>query len=736
MRPIRPVAHRGVLVAVLTCAVACGGGEYDFPVEVEVLSTEGGPVEGAVLLMNGEQIGRTDGNGKFKGSHHGEVEQEAILQVKPPSEYKLGPEGGQLKVVLGTQETEEGEAPQTLAFKTTLAPTKLDFVVLVAAEGRFRPIWVGEEQVGRTNSRGVAALHLRAEPNESVTVKIDPRGRKEKPLAKEFTLGESERILQVSDQDVVEETEQDVEERKERTEKVVRRERKERQDYSGGGGGGGGGGRRYEEPPPPPMAPVGGGGEPTADEAKAAKGAAKAAKAAAKAAKAAAKAAKSSAGKVAKTLKKFPGAREVEEANLAASEASNQAKRAGKAAGDAATAARAKDRYEAESKAQEAEDALRRAEEEAARAAQLVADAKRTMTEERDRLEAEAREAEARLDSDREKWAADCQSAADAAKRAADDAKKAAADAKARAKKAKKDKKGAKAGAKAAARAAKKAAKAAKGLAKLPGKAKKAGVGKGQELVTRCEDGQRAAEAEAGAAKEALAQVDAALEADGVAPPPPDDVPGGAVASLVDDKKKKKKDKKRKDKKPGAEEAVDCTLDVVEEAVEAGDMPKPLLKSCGKLAVGSPGYPEINLKVAQYFHRKKRRKAECKALSNATKMGQYKYDPMVLFSLMKCLLLIKQYRKAVEVKDRLLQVKDRMPADVRKKKICEMYMLFAQGYEQLFYKEHGEDPDGDHLPLLEKAIDMWERNISYCGADTKAKKAIGDLKKMKEELIQ
>ena len=161
-----------------------------------------------------------------------------------------------------------------------------------------------------------------------------------------------------------------------------------------------------------------------------------------------------------------------------------------------------------------------------------------------------------------------------------------------------------------------------------------------------------------------------------------------------------------------------------------------MLKSCSKLSPGTSNYSEINLNLAKCFHRSKRRKAECKALSNATKMGQYKYDPMVLFSLVKCLLLVKQYRKAVEVKDRLLQVKDRMPASVRKKKICEMYSLFAQGYEQLFYKEHGEDPDGDHLPLLEKAIDMWERYISYCGGDAKAKKAVGDMKKMKEDLLQ
>ena len=285
-----------------------------------------------------------------------------------------------------------------------------------------------------------------------------------------------------------------------------------------------------------------------------------------------------------------------------------------------------------------------------------------------------------------------------------------------------------------------------KGLAGLPDKAAKAGVGQGPGIVAKCQTQARAVEEQASAVDAALAEVNRALDADGAEPPPAQGgsevLPEGDAVAMAtggtEGTKGEKKKKKDKGKAPGGgEEMADCTLEVVQEAVEGDcEISKPVLKGCAALSAGSANYPEINLGLAKCFHRKSRRGAECKALANATEQGQYKYDPMVLFSLMKCLLMVKKYRPALEVKDRILQVKDRFPPDVRKTKICEMYSLFAQGYEQLFYKEHGEDPDGDHLPLLENAIDMWERYVGYCGGDAKAKKALQDLKKMKEELLQ
>ncbi len=754
LRTIAPALLAGALVV-----VGCSDDEFEFPVEVEVRAGSGGGVAGATLKMGaaeGEkiEIGRTGADGRFTGVFKGVAGEEAVLEVVPPDDYKLGADGGQFKVQLGTTETDDGVAPQTLAFQAALVPTTLEYVVLVTSPGKFRPIRLGEDQVARTSSRGAAAVHLRAKPGDEVTIKVEPRAR-EKQLGKTFTVTEADRILQVSADDTMEET---------AAEKETREGRPPRAAGGGGGGRGGGdgddgydddGGGR-DDVDPLDIATGDGGGEPSKDDKAAAKEASKAAGKAAKVAKAAAKAAGASSKKVAKVMKKFPGAQEVGDASAGASAAKEAANRAGDAAKAASAAAKAADRMGAEDAQRDAEDSQRAAEEEASRVAALVDDAKRRLSEEADALREEAAQAKEQLGDDRVAWAADAQAAVDGALSAAAEAKSIASDAKKLAKKAKKEKKAASKAAKMAAKAYKAASKAAARIKKLPGKAKKAGVGGGDAIISKAQDGQRAAEDALADAKAALADVERAAEADSGGAPVGDgggkevaSVGAGTADDIIDGRPKKcpkgkKRNKKGKCvKRPAAaaaaagpaEDEVECTLDAVTEGLEAGDMAPALLKSCLKVK-GVTDAPDICLKIAKYWFSKRKWKKQAKALECATGTGRYKYDPNILYSLIKTYLKLGRFRKAEEPFERFLSQKQRLPASQRKAKVCEMYSLFAQTKEQIFYKEQEEDPEADNLPLLEKAIDYWQRYQSYCSADPKSKKAINALKKMKEELVQ
>ena len=776
------VRWRGHLLvaAVLGLASACsGGGEFEFPVETEVLAGGAG-VEGALLHMNGAEIGRTGANGRFSSTHKGVSGEEAVLKVTPPDDYKLGPDGGEFKVTMGTRETDDGEAPQTLAFRVELIPTTLEYVILITAPGKYRPVYVDDKQVGRTASTGAASIHLRRKPGDAVAVRVDTRSRKRSPLEKSFTLAEGDRVVHVTKEDVKTETDD---------EKEVRVAKAEAVEKTGGGGGRGGGGSAADWPSdvgaddggaddgggggrgrkakkaiadwpaeeeeadrPAPISDLGGANaalaealdapaeepvpeaRPSKDDKKAAKLAAKEAKASAKAAKAAAKKAKASARKVAKIMKKFPGSRETEDARAAASRAAAEAGKAAEAAKAAAAAAKAIDAGAAEDAARDAADSQRTAEEEAARAAQMVGDAKQTLSAERERLEADARAARDRLSEDRERWAADAAAAVGAAIAVAAEVRGVAKEAKSAARKAKKEKREAKSGAKAAARASKSAAGLLKQLKALPKKAKKAGVGAGEPIVEKARALQAKIDGALSAAREGLAKVEGALKAD-VKPPPKEDP---VLAALVAPEKKiKKTTRVKKPAGDGADSGV-CDLDTVKSAVDGGnELGKGTLQACDKLSKRGSEYPDVNLQLARYFFKRKRWKAQRKALERATSYGQFKYDPVVLLNLIKVSIKTGKLNKALEYKDRLLQVKERLPPADRKRKVSEMYSLFAQTYEQKFYRDYEVDPDGEHLPLLEKAIDMWERYKSYAGgSDSKASKAIQGLKKMKEELLQ
>ena len=178
-----------------------------------------------------------------------------------------------------------------------------------------------------------------------------------------------------------------------------------------------------------------------------------------------------------------------------------------------------------------------------------------------------------------------------------------------------------------------------------------------------------------------------------------------------------------------------CSLQAVEEALAAGRADKPLLAACEALPAGAPDSPDIHLKLARLHFQHKAWKAQLGALERATRVGKYRYDPALLLSLVKTALKVRDFGRALAAKDRLWQVRDRLPAGERKQRVSEMCVLFAQAYEHRFYRQQERDPDGDHLPLLDRARDMWEEYISYSGdADGKGKKGLETVRRLKADL--
>ena len=140
--------------------------------------------------------------------------------------------------------------------------------------------------------------------------------------------------------------------------------------------------------------------------------------------------------------------------------------------------------------------------------------------------------------------------------------------------------------------------------------------------------------------------------------------------------------------------------------------------------------------LSRYWKKKKNLKRSYGELKKATGHGQLRYDPSLLHSQVKMAIKLGRLGEALKLKDRYLQVESRLPSGERGRRTGEMYRLFGKSYEHLFYKKRDRDPEGDYVYLLDKAIDLLERCDSYLGGDTRARKEIVDLEKMKQEMSQ
>ncbi|MBM4321272.1 MAG: hypothetical protein FJ125_15325, partial [Deltaproteobacteria bacterium] len=191
--------------------LACGDKKLtaDFPLEVlaRAAGSEGQGVEGVALKLNDQEIGQTDEEGRFEGTFHGIEGQMVVLEIIPPDDFKLD-EGSEstIKGVLTVDRPEDGEPkPKALSFLVDLKPISVDYVAIVSAPGKFRPIYLGDELKGRTNALGVEILHFRGKPGTEVQLRVDTQSKKNAPLLKKVMLDEHERVLTIDDKDEVKE---------------------------------------------------------------------------------------------------------------------------------------------------------------------------------------------------------------------------------------------------------------------------------------------------------------------------------------------------------------------------------------------------------------------------------------------------------------------------------------------------------------------------------------------------
>lgn len=828
MRQVRHNMPRVLLAALLGCLLgACGDTklEADYPVEVYARA-DGVGVEGAVVKLNDEEIGQTDEEGRFEGTFHGTEEDEISLEVLAPEDFRLADDtSGSTVTKLAAERPEEGDpTPKAVSVVVDLKPTSMDYVLLVDAPGKHRPIYLNDELRDRTNPRGAQVVHFRGSPGETMEVRLDTRSKKYSPLVKRLALGEDERVFILDKSDEVTETEEEKQTRatvaQEREAKAmeVKADRARRR----GGRSAERAARMVASAPkeeeqsdaedlavvravsdkaarvveaaaatPPPVAPTVAAAPPVEEMPFDRKQAAAITKALAKDVRAVGQAQ----GKVKRLKGKFaalarkPGGEAVAAPHQAIWEASvtrlGEALVAMRAAQKAAgAAAKAKDMTElltqeragkaamadVEMAVADAEQALTAANEQvsqavaAAKAAEEqarseAAEAERLAKEqaaEAARLEKERLEAEKALARENEgKARADATAAlADAlafTKESVGTLKGLARDAKKKASRPKHGKAEARAQAKEINARGKAVVTQQRALTGLQRKVKRAKPETLPEMMAKARDARAAVEQAMAAAQAAMAKLDAAIAepvavAVAVAPPEPAAPTPAAPGADAPPVKKPKPPRGGRKPKPGAEKPkpggkkacppdLECEYDELQSSLEDGSLDRCLVQVCEKVPVGGPNSGEIHLALAKYWGRKKKRSRQLKALERATAFGQYKYDPNVLYGYIKVAVAARRFSKAIEIKDRFMQVKERLPGAERKRKVSDILAVLAQAYEHEFYRKQEKQDDQDFTPLLNKAVQFWEEYGAYSGDMARAKKKIEELKKLREETL-
>jgi len=728
------------LVVVVLLFAGCGKKveEAEYAVEVNVKVKGGGGIPGALLKLNEAEIGRTDANGRFAGAVRGAPGQEVVLTVTPPRNYEFEPGFTPPKAMLEVEETDQGFVGKPLVFSVVLNYSRLDFALLVTAPGQYRPIYADEQLIGRTNSKGAAVVHLTGKPGSKISIRVDKRSKGEKSLGKTFTLAVTDRVLNISESDILETTAGSKPEVRGTVRPSSNRVAARQPIRHGQGRASQGRHRKSGSSSAVDAEDLPTSTRPSKRDKLAAKRAASAAAKHANAAAASARAVKRSAALVAKMLP--PGEQLLLEAQNVSERAMEPAAQASEAARAARDASKGGDRSTAEAMAERAAAAARQASDEKKNIGRLVEaarDRKQTLAkaaeaERRSAIEAQ-KAAAAAAAQHRNQLIATAKDAVNAAleysKEADDAAKKAAKEAgKVRGQAAKE----AKAAAREAGKAARQSRKAALRARTVAKKLRRAPAEKLDELAAEIEglraEAQQALELTTASRKRIASLGGTGMESAVSAGPNKRTGTGaggagaGVRADAVDDA-------------VHAQPVVGgCSVDELTRAVNQGNVSREMVSACNAIPSGDADYPQVHFQLARYFHKKKRYRDEQAALDKATSFGRYKYDPEVLFALVKVAIHNRNYSKALKIKDRFLQVKDRLPPSSRSKKVAEMYELFAKSYEFQFYKEHEKNPDGEHIPLLEKAIDMWERYVTYSGDESKGRKEIEKLRRLREEV--
>jgi hypothetical protein len=180
-----------VALAASITLLACGEGDkpkqpsiYKFPMEVSATDTNGEPVAGAKVIVDGSPVGFTDRDGLFQAAFTERKGAEVTVSVEPPEGYKLTNEATTTQKMSITENvTGEGMSKVPVSLQAQMASTKENYLLWVDLQcdedalddGQCTdvPVSVDGEEVARTNEQGIAHIAVSRVPGSAMTVEVD-----------------------------------------------------------------------------------------------------------------------------------------------------------------------------------------------------------------------------------------------------------------------------------------------------------------------------------------------------------------------------------------------------------------------------------------------------------------------------------------------------------------------------------------------------------------------------------
>ncbi len=692
------------LLLLLTVQCAQAIPEADYLVEVEVkMAAEAARnqsgVQGAKILLNAIEMGKTGTDGRFVGMIRGQAGQEVELDVVPPEGYVLSPDFTKPVVTLETETNDAGRVRgKSLDFSITVFKDSYEYMIMVSGTEPNRPVFAGDEELASTDNAGTAMVLLPGKAGDTVHVKVMTSGPGQQLLGKTFQLPDSNSVLMITENDVVQDdsapTVADA------TSPAAKTGRAPLQP---------GGSNLPDEYNPSQFSGKATGQKVTAADLMAAEDAAGEAGKAAREAQQASK-------EVEQVLAgAAQGAAGYSELKRSAGRASSAATQAQKSARNATRAARNGDAAMAKAYAQAASAS-------AAKAADEISIASRLLATISDAPSGKQGTTPAYQDDSSTYGAGggdDDDNILATANQLVKDAML----------------------------TARKASSTTREVTTMIRKAKNASSPELKRATTEANQ----IRSKATAASQSANRVLVDMRKRGASARTHDNLDkiegfkGDVDMALMDADSLKDRvtailDNKSPDQKTastGGIKAVElgvCDLEKLTSSVDNDLVPAYLVAACEAITEGHPEYSDANFQLARHYRRNREHKKEQRALQRATGYGRYRHDPSVLFQLIKVSITNHDYQTALSVQDRFLLTNDRLPSSQRMKMVAEMYELFAKAYEFQFYQKHEANPEGNNLDLLDKAIEMWEHFKTYTEDAAKGNREISKLRQLREEV--
>ena len=180
-----------LLLALLGCGDSGGGQaqpqqvpDYDFNLELEARSaSDNGPVAGVPIRVDGNVVGFTDANGKFRGVLRDQPGKEIELGFDEPEGYRLMTEGFPRTADLQiTRALDGGYRGIPIRMSAEFHVILLEYLTWVElscddklADDYCRdvPVLMDGQEVGRTNHNGFTHFVFRGLPGETHEVRVD-----------------------------------------------------------------------------------------------------------------------------------------------------------------------------------------------------------------------------------------------------------------------------------------------------------------------------------------------------------------------------------------------------------------------------------------------------------------------------------------------------------------------------------------------------------------------------------